>query len=147
MVLTMRTLSRLALLASAVVGAACAQHRRSNDLLSLERALVQDFHTDAIAVSEQHSSIAPAVPTVALTIAFTSSDAVALAGPDRGAFSRQVADYVRDHYAAYGSLNRIIVRFAQLPRAGSPTPADTTEAYFFTPAELGAPTQPGAPRP
>jgi hypothetical protein len=143
----MRASTRPLLIAAATVVLACGQHRQGTDLLSLERALVHNFHTDAISVREQHSSIPPSLPAIVLTVAFTSSDAVMLAGADRAAFSKHVAEYVRDHYSAYPSLDRIDVRFGELPRAGSPPPPDTTQSYSFTRAELGAPSmQTGNPR-
>lgn len=144
----LRTLTKAILIAGPVALLGCGQPRRAGDLLSLERALVHDFHTDAISVDEQHGAIPPAAPATVLIVSFTSSDAVTLAGPDRAGFSRQVADYVRDHYAGYAGLDRISVRFARVPRAGAPVPGDSGESYSFTPTQLVAPPQPpGTPRP
>ena len=124
----MRAITKLVLLAAGTVGAGCGHF---TDALSLQRTLVHQFHTDAISVNVSDGTV--------LTVRFTNSDAVMLAGPDRAAFSRQVAEYVRDHYRDYGSLSRITVGFARVHKAGPVILNDTTESYSFNTADLGAP--------
>jgi hypothetical protein len=123
-----RALSKVVLLAAGTAGIACG---RLSDILALQRTLVHQFHTDAISVNVNNGTV--------LTVLFTSSDAAMLAGPDKAAFARQVAEYVRDHYRDYAGLDRITVGFAQRRRAGPVTLGSTTESYSFTTMELGAP--------
>lgn len=99
---------------------------RVSDVLALQRTLVHEYHTDAIAVNVDSGSV--------LTIAFTSSDATMLAGADRAAFARQVAESVRDHFRTYAHLQRITVEFPQTSHAN--------QSYSFTRLQLGAPRNP-----
>jgi hypothetical protein len=103
---------------------------RVSDDLALQRTLVHEYHTDAIAVNVDRGSV--------LTITFTSSDATMLAGADRAAFARQVAQTVRDHYRAYANLQRITVEF--------PHTSHANQSYSFTRLQLGAPHTPARDR-
>lgn len=118
---------RVALVAAWATLAGCG---RLSDALALQRTLVHEYHTDAIAVNVDSGAV--------MTIAFTSSDAAMLAGADRAVFARQVAETVRDHYRAYADLRRITVEFAGT--------SHVNQSYSFTPLQLGAPRTPARDR-
>lgn len=119
----MRRPACLVLLLAVGGGLGCG---RGTAILALQRSLVHQFHTDAISVT---------VSTGAdLAVLFTSSDAAVMAGPDRPAFARQVAEYVRDHYAGYAALSRIDVVFTRTAQRDS---------YGFTTTELGSSRETG----
>jgi hypothetical protein len=124
----MRSVGKGALLAAAIGALACGALK---DMLALQRGLSHEFGTDAISVNVNNGAV--------LTVLFTNSDAATLASPDRAAFARRVAEYVRDHYAEYGGLARINVGFSRVRQTGVVTVTNNDVPYSFTTQELGAP--------
>lgn len=125
----MRTLVKIVLVVFASVGVhGCGQ---LGDILALRRGLVHEFGTDAISVNVDTRAV--------LTVLFTNADTATLVGPDPVAFGRRVAEYVRDHYRGYRSLDRVKVGFGQSRRTGGVTMSSTRVIYSFTTAQLGAP--------
>ena len=74
-----------------------------------------------------------------LTVTFSNSTAADLPEVERAAFARRVAEYVRDHYAAYDKLQSIQVGFSSVRGGGVVHVTSTQIPYRFTPSELGAP--------
>ncbi len=82
-----RKLARALLPAAMIAALACGEF---GDMLALQRGLVHQFGMDAVSINVNNGN--------ALTVTFTNSQAATLPDPDRAAFARRVAEFVRDHY-------------------------------------------------
>lgn len=110
----------------ATLALGCADLR---DLLSLQQGLTREFNEAGVGVNINNN--------VSLTVTFSNSSAAGLSDPERAAFARRVAEYVRDHYARYESLQAISVGFAAVTKAGPVKYTERTVPYRFTPGDLG----------
>src|SRR5258705_13909660 len=95
------------------------------ELLSLQQGLTKEFNEPGVGVNIHNNAN--------LTVTFSNSSAAGLSDPERAAFARRVAEYVRDHYARYDSLQIIAVGFAAVTKACPVTYTETTVPYRFTP--------------
>ena len=72
-----------------------------------------------------------------LTLVFSNARVADDPEPVRAAMARQVAEYVRDHYAGYSRLRQITIEFNSVRSGGVVTLTQPKGSYSFTPAELG----------
>ena|SRR5437660_935661 len=107
------------------------------ELFTLQRGLAAEFHTNAINISLSGSH---------LTVMFANSPISELSDSEQGAFARNVAEYIRDHYAPYDSLEGISIGFSAITSGGPITFTKSRVPYHFTPQELGPP-RPRSQRP
>ena len=121
----MRALPLLVATTLAVV--ACAELR---DILTLQQGLAKEFNEPAIGININNTS---------MTITFANVSADTLPEKDRAAYARRAAEYVRDHYTHYSSLQSVDVRFASVTKTGPVTYTQSSTPYHFTPADLGPP--------
>jgi hypothetical protein len=121
------SLRSLTAVAAATLALGCADLR---DLLSLQQGLVREFHEPGIGINLNNAS---------LTVTFSNSAAADLSEAERVAFARRVAEYVRDHYAHFDTLDGIAVGFATVTKTGPMTFRKTTVPYRFAPRDLAPP--------
>ena len=57
----------------------------------------------------------------------------------KAAFARQVAEFIRDHYSHYSSLEMVNVGFSKVSKTGPVTVTSGEATYQFTTQDLGAP--------
>ncbi|HTY05624.1 MAG TPA: hypothetical protein VMC86_03825 [Gemmatimonadales bacterium] len=119
----MRTLARAALLLTLALGGC----RELGQLMSLQQGLVKRYQTPGINVN---------ITNDVMSVLFTNSKYAGLPESDRRAFARDVAGYVRDHFAGYPSLGTIRVGFNTM-EPGVVTTSHTEIPYVFTRGELG----------
>src|SRR5213593_2886052 len=115
------------LLLATVLILGCADMK---DLMSLDVALMSEFHEQSVHVD---------LSSHALTVTFANSTRATAPDSVKAAFARQVAEYVRDHYAHYSSLELIIVGFSKVSQTGPVTVTRGEASFQFTPQDLGAP--------
>lgn len=121
-------LKGLQLLIVATLAAGCADLR---DIMSLQQGLAKEFNEAGINVNLNNGKY--------LTVTFSNSSATDLPDAERAAFARRVAEYVRDHYPHYSSLESIGIGFASVTKTGPVTFTNTTVPYRYTPQDLGPP--------
>jgi len=118
----------LTVLVAATLALGCAELR---DMMTLQQGLVREFNETGINININNRAN--------LTVTFSNSPAADLSDAERAAFARQVAEYVRDHYAHYSTLETIAVGFSTVTKTGPITYTNTTVPYRFTPRDLGQP--------
>ena len=116
------------LVATTLAVAGCADLR---DIMTLQQGLAKEFNEPAIGININN--------TAYLTITFANAPADTLPEKYRAAYARRAAEYVRDHYTHYSSLQSIDVRFASVTKTGPVTYTQSSTPYHFTPADLGPP--------
>ena len=100
------------------------------NLQSLQQGLVATFNEPNTNVNVNNST---------LTVTFVNSQYAKLPETTRAALGRQVAEYVRDHYADYARITEVCVGFQSSVSAGVLNASKTEVPYVYTAAELGAP--------
>lgn len=118
----------LTALVAATLALACADLR---DMMTLQQGLVREFNETGININVNNRAH--------LTVTFSNSAAADLSDAKRAAFARRVAEYVRDHYAPYSTLETIAVGFSTVTKTGPITYTNTMVPYRFTPRDLGQP--------
>ena len=122
---TMRSVGFLMLFALSL---ACGEVR---DIISLQQSVAREFHNSGVNINLNNA--------VHLTVTFADSSTAALPDSDRVAFAVRVAEYVRDHYARYDTLQTISIGFATVKQTGPITFTNSRVLYRFNPRELGSP--------
>ena len=117
----------LPVLALALAVPACMDTRQLDDDLTRDYGPV-DIHC---ATSDQR----------VLRVTFLSSPFADRGDAERRMTARKVAEYVRDHYPRYKSLNKVMVGFQTKKETAADTlyQARAAVSYSFTRAELGPP--------
>jgi len=109
-------------------GLACADFK---ELVVLQQGLAHEFESPAINVKRSGSGY--------LTVVFANSPRAKLPEPERAAFARRVAEFVRDRYPTYEQLQSIQVGFTSVHSAGGFRISSTSVPYRFTASDLGSP--------
>jgi hypothetical protein len=114
-----------------VIGLTVSGCEGMGDLLALRNGLAETFRTPEVSVSLQ--------TTGALTITLQNSPFDGQAGAEEQATCRQVAEFVRDHFAHYSTVRSVQVGFAS--RRGVPGISFTRSRVpcSFSHEELGEP--------
>jgi len=115
------------LLLAAVLVWGCADLK---EIMSLDVALMSEFHEQGIHIDLSNH---------ALTVTFANSTRATEPDSAKAAFAWQVAEFVRDHYPHYSSLETITVGFSKVSKTGPVTVTTGEASYQFTPHDLGAP--------
>ena len=125
----MRTILRTSLVAISTLLAACGA---GGELGMLEQGIARDLKVPDVLVNSG--------PSLLEVIVYNHPRAV---GTDaqREAAARETAEYVRDHYPAYGSLAQVVVEL-KARGGGAMTYATRTQVYTFSRRELGIPRKP-----
>jgi CRISPR/Cas system CMR-associated protein Cmr5 small subunit len=105
------------------------------DLFALQQGLAAEFKTPAISVNINNGSH--------LTVTFTNSKVGELSDSDRAIVARQAAEFVRDHYHDYATLEDVSVGFARSRTAGPITYTNNQVPYSFATTDLGQPHDSG----
>ncbi len=109
-----------------VLSLACGDLR---EIISLQQGLAREFHDPGVNINLNNA--------VHLTVLFADSSRAALPDSDRAAFAFRVAEYVRDHYARYDTLQTISVGFATVKQTGPITFKNSRVLYRINPHDLG----------
>jgi hypothetical protein len=128
-----RTLLRM-LPALLLASTACADIA---ELVVLRRGLSQRFPQGSISINLTNGT--------ALRVVFVNSAVADQPEAARARTARQVAEYVRDNFSRFDSLQTISVGFTRSRKLGPVRTTSTDAPYSFTPAELRAPR--AVPRP
>jgi hypothetical protein len=75
----------------------------------------------------------------ALQVTFLESPFAERADAERQAAARKVAEYVRDHYAQYKTLDKVIIAFPTKKELAADKLPHIAGRYTFTRTELGPP--------
>ena len=118
----------LVLLALTALTPGCGELK---DLFTLQQGLAVAFNAPAVSVNINNRSH--------LTVTFTNSKVAELPDSERAIVARQVAEYVRDHYRAYATLEDISVGFSRASAVGPVSYTANQIPYSFTTADLGTP--------
>jgi hypothetical protein len=100
------------------------------EIMSLDLALMSEFHEQDIHID---------LSSHALTVTFANSTRATAPDSSKAAFARQVAEFIRDHYSHYSSLEMVNIGFSKVSKTGPVTVTSGEAIYQFTPQDLGAP--------
>jgi hypothetical protein len=81
----------------------------------------------------------PTVDATALQVTFLESPFAERGDAERQATARKVAEYVRDHYPQYKTLDKVIIEFPTKKELAAAKLTHVAGRYTFTTAELGPP--------
>jgi len=81
----------------------------------------------------------PTVDATALEVTFLESPFAEQADAERRVEARKVAEYVRDHYPRYKTLDKVIIAFPTKKELAAGKLSHIAAQYTFTRAELGPP--------
>lgn len=123
--------ARAAFVAAAVLVFGCAE---MGGLMSLPQQLVREFASPLVNVNLSTNGN--------LTVIFQNSPLGELDSASEAKVARQVAAFVRDHYAGYGKLQTVSVGFGTRRGAGPVTVTNTRIPHSFRTTDLGPPVRP-----
>jgi hypothetical protein len=101
---------------------------RLKDIFALRSGIVKEFGTENVTVTITNGEI--------MTVAFVNSPFTDQSREEQGDVARRVADYVREHYADFDSLDVVYVTFGTRRSAGCASYSETGEPFRFTPYQL-----------
>jgi hypothetical protein len=133
--------ARRLFLTAAAVSLGCANIEATNRVLRELQGLQPD-----LAREFGEPNITLAINNATLTVVFVNSSLAALSTPERSDAARRVAEYVRDHFESYASLQTIAVGFQVRHAVAGVSAARTEVPYTFSTSDLGQrPTRKSAP--
>jgi hypothetical protein len=114
-----------------VLAVACAE---MGGMLSLQQQLAREFGSPQVSVNLNNKRY--------LTVVFQNSPLGELDSLDQAKAARLVAEFVRDHYVAYDSLQMVSVGFATRRGAGPISVTNSRVPYSYRTSDLGPPVRP-----
>ncbi len=110
------------------------------DLQALHQAIAVEFDaSESLRVDLERGVSVDGVEDLTLTVGFANFRVGGLPDDERRDFARSVAEFVRDHYAGYGSVSTVAIGFVQITEKGPVTTRRGQGLYPFSMNELGVP--------